>query len=113
MKTRRVVSLWAERMERVLQRNDHKTGWVHMNETQILHRLDEEIREVLLILWGGLGFKGDEYLAYRDSNAGGRSEYRRWYAGAVERLLDEIADVSNFAAFLNERRQLEAEQQKL
>lgn len=76
---RQPVKRFAQRMETVLQRHDplKGNGWHYMSTFQILSRLDEEIKEVSLILQN-----------YRPEDK--------------ERLLDELADVANFAAFLNE-----------
>ena len=80
---RPVVMDWASRMEAVLRRNDHKSGWENMLDSEMVYRIEEEIYEVEDIL------RNKDASLYSDLDA-------------MEHLLDELADVSNFAAFLND-----------
>lgn len=86
---RPVAKLWSERMERVLERNDHKEGWLGMTDEQVLVRLEEEIQEALRLLWRG-----------------------ECYGPRREQFLDELADVSNFAAFLSDPERIELQKKR-
>lgn len=72
MKPRPEVQWFAEEMERVLQRNDHKGGWQSMGHWEIHQRISEEFGEVTRTLAGAEGGS----------------------------LLDELVDVANFCMFM-------------
>jgi hypothetical protein len=74
MKIRPVVQRFAEHMERVLQKNDHKGGWKGMTVHDVVDLMYMELREADI-------------------------ERYRWGTGNGNRyvLIRELVDVANFA----------------
>ena len=78
MQLRPEVRIFAEAMERRLRANDHKGGWKHETVyAYLLPRLLEELGELAMLL-------SDAYLQTPKS----------------ERILQEAADVANFAMMI-------------
>lgn len=76
MNLRPEVQAFAEAMERRLQANDHKPGWKHDTVLSLQVRLDEEVAELDEAVHG---------------------------TATKERILDEAADVANFAMMIADR----------
>lgn len=79
-KVRDVVKKFAEDMERKLFANDHKGGWEHEQKEDLLSQLEEEVRELRV----------------------------SFYHDGPQKIIDETADVGNFAMMIADlaRRQL-------
>ena len=81
LRPRAAVRRFAQEMERVLRKNDYKSGWKGMHHPEIIQRLHQELHEIEreIITWQHL---------HRDSDR------------LPEKLIAEAVDVANFTMMI-------------
>lgn len=87
------VAWFAGEMERMLRKNDHKSGWDNDYLGDLLSRMREEARELRLIV--------DDAQLYPGSR---RDNYS---TAQLEAIIREAADVANFAMMIADNARLE------
>lgn len=91
------VAAFAVRMEEVLQKNDWKGGWQEMHPLEVLIRLQEELRELAIVV-------GDASVAtvfFHNGQPANPSKAREEFNQALaEKIQLEAIDVANFAMFI-------------
>lgn len=88
MKTRESVAWFAERMEKKLLANDGKNGWLQCDKTYLTKRLHDELREMINRA-KDIGWSNFNHMPIADRD--------------IEELVDECADIANFAMMIADK----------